>query len=243
MKSEITVTKKATVDEIRTFFDQGVERFTNLQTGYQAAMDSVLIMELLAAVAAHTTPHARTILDIGCGAGNYTLKLLEALPDLHCVLLDLSQPMLDRAMERVRAATRGTLQTMQTDVRTAALGENQFDIVISGTALHHLRADHEWEAVFTNVFRSLAPGGSFWISDLVTHDHPDIQAVLWARYGQYLETQGGVSYRERIFANIAEEDTPRSVGYQMQLLTQVGFKHVELIHKHACFAAFGGVKE
>jgi tRNA (cmo5U34)-methyltransferase len=34
-------------------------------------------MALVAEAAAATTPHARHVLDVGCGAGNYTLKLLE----------------------------------------------------------------------------------------------------------------------------------------------------------------------
>jgi tRNA (cmo5U34)-methyltransferase len=34
---------------------------------------------LVAEAAAATTPHARHALDVGCGAGNYTLKRLERL--------------------------------------------------------------------------------------------------------------------------------------------------------------------
>jgi SAM-dependent methyltransferase len=56
---------------------------------------------LVTEAAAATTPHARHVLDVGCGAGNYTLKLLERLPGLDATLIDLSQPMLDRARERV----------------------------------------------------------------------------------------------------------------------------------------------
>ena len=38
------------------------------------------------------------------------------------------------------------------------------------------------------------------------------------------------------------EDSPRPVTFQMDLLRQVGFHHVELLHKNACFAAFGALK-
>ena len=43
----------------------------------------------------------RRLLDVGCGAGNYSLKLLTLLPNLEVTLVDLSRPMLDRAVERV----------------------------------------------------------------------------------------------------------------------------------------------
>jgi tRNA (cmo5U34)-methyltransferase len=65
---------------------------------------------------------------------------------------------------------------------------------------------------------------------------------MWERYGEYLEQLSGPEYREKVFAYIEQEDTPRSVGYQVELLREVGFRDVEILHKNGCFAAFGGVK-
>src|SRR5438093_12300307 len=108
---------KSTVEEIRRRFDADVERFSNLETGQSATVDAPLAMALVAEAAAATTPHARHVLDVGCGAGNYTLKLLESLPNLDATLIDLSQPMLDRASERVRRATAGAITTVRGDIR------------------------------------------------------------------------------------------------------------------------------
>src|SRR5580698_1446341 len=108
---------KSTVDEIRRRFDADVERFSDLETGQSATVDAPLAMALVAQAAAAVTPHARHVLDVGCGAGNYTLKLLERLPDLDATLIDLSQPMLDRAAERVRGATVGRITTIHGDIR------------------------------------------------------------------------------------------------------------------------------
>src|SRR6516225_6744620 len=112
---------KSTVDEIRRRFDADVERFSNLETGQSATVDAPLAMALVAEAAAATTPHARHVLDVGCGAGNYTLKLLEHLPDLDATLIDLSLPMLDRARERVSRATSGRIATIQGDIRHVEL--------------------------------------------------------------------------------------------------------------------------
>src|SRR5215467_12893752 len=100
---------KSTVEEIRQRFDADVERFSNLETGQSATVDAPLAMALVAQAAAATTPHARHVLDVGCGAGNYTLKLLERLPTLDVTLIDLSKPMLDRATERVGRAATGSV--------------------------------------------------------------------------------------------------------------------------------------
>jgi len=132
---------KSTVQQIRERFDKDVERFSNLETGQSAQIDSPLSLELVAHAASVTTPRATTVLDIGCGAGNFTLKLLQRLPDLDATLIDLSRPMLDRAVERIGVATKGKITAWQGDVRELPLGESQFDIIIAASVLHHLRED------------------------------------------------------------------------------------------------------
>ena len=86
--------KKATNQQIRERFDNDTERFSNLETGQQTTIDAPLTMELCTEAAKYANPHATELLDIGCGAGNYTLKMLTKVPGLNCVLNDLSMPML-----------------------------------------------------------------------------------------------------------------------------------------------------
>lgn len=233
---------KSTVEEIRQRFDNDVERFSNLETGHVAAVDSPLIMDLITHAAAACTPHAADLLDIGCGAGNYSLKMLQALPNLNVALLDLSQPMLERAAQRVGAATSGRVVTHQADIRELELGEAQFDIILAAAVFHHLRADEEWRAVFAKCLRSLRPGGALWISDMIEHQPPPLQALMKARYGEYLSAQKGDEYRQTVFSYIEKEDTPRSILFQVDLLREVGFSAVEILHKNSVFAAFGGMR-
>src|SRR5450631_659028 len=122
---------KSTVNEIRQRFDADVERFSNLETGQSATADAPLALALVAQAAAATTPHARHVLDVGCGAGNYTLKLLERMPNLDVTLIDLSKPMLNRAKERVSQATSGRITTIQGDIREVELPDREFDIVLA----------------------------------------------------------------------------------------------------------------
>lgn len=234
---------KSTVDQIRRRFDADVERFSNLETGQSATIDAPLVLELITRVAAAVSPQASSVLDIGCGAGNYTLKLLQLLPNLDVTLVDLSRPMLERAVERIRPATRGTITTHQADIRELELGEGQFDVMMAAAVFHHLREEAEWAAVFRKCFAALKPGGSLWISDLIQHSTPTVQSLMWARYGDYLTDFKGESYREQVFGYIADEDTPRPLMFQLDLLRQVGFSEVEILHKNSCFAAFGGIKK
>ena len=236
------LTAKSSVDTIRARFDADVERFSNLQTGQSATVDAPLVLELIAEAAAAVTPGARRMLDVGCGAGNYVLKLLEHLPDLDVDLIDLSRPMLDRAVARIAAVTRGTVQAHQGDVRDLALPAEAFDVVTAAAVLHHLREEAEWRRVFQKLYDALRPGGGLWISDLVVHDLSALQALMWRRYGDYLTGLQDEAYRDHVFAYIEQEDSPRSLGFQLDLLRAVGFRHVEVLHKNSVMAAFGGVK-
>jgi tRNA (cmo5U34)-methyltransferase len=233
---------KSTVEEIRQRFDADVERFSNLETGQSATVDAPLAMVLVAEAAAATTPHARHVLDVGCGAGNYTLKLLESLPNLDATLIDLSQPMLDRARERISRATAGRITTIQADIRESKLPDGKFDIVLAAAVLHHLRTDEEWQSVFTALHRALRPGGSLWVFDLVESSIPVVGRLIRRRYGEYLTGLKDEAYREHVFAYVEKEDTPRPLLFQLDLLRQVGFAQVEILHKNVCFAAFGAVK-
>lgn len=234
--------KKSTIDEIRHRFDLDVERFSVLETGQVTTLDAPLSLELITEASSRLVPDARHLLDVGCGAGNYSIKMLTKIPGLHCTLVDLSKPMLDKAYERVSQATTGEVEVWQGDIRSAALPEKHFDIILAGAVLHHLRDDQDWEHTFRKLFKLLKTGGCLMISDLVTQDTDLMTDYTWERYGDYLESVGGQEYRQKVLDYIAKEDSPRSVNFQLDLMKQVGFRRVEILHKNLCFAAFGGIK-
>ena len=235
---------KSTTDDIAARFDADVERFSNLETGQSATIDAPLSMQLITEAAVRLTPKIERVLDIGCGAGNNTLKLRQVYgKPFASDLLDLSAPMLERAKQRVSDAGVDKVTTWHADLRDADLPLESYDVVLAAAVLHHLRDDEDWLAAFEKIISVLRPGGSFWITDLVVQETVPVQELMWSRYGDYLEGLGGAEYRQKVFEYIDREDSPRPVTYQLDLLRRVGFAHVELLHKNSCFAAFGAWKE
>ncbi len=89
---------KSSIEEIRSRFDSDVERFSKIESGQTATMDAPLAMELITQAAIVSTSPIRRVLDIGCGAGNNTIRLRQQVNhDFEIDLLDLSLPMLERA--------------------------------------------------------------------------------------------------------------------------------------------------
>ena len=200
-------------------------------------------MELITQAALAATPTIRRCLDIGCGAGNNTIKLLRDYPgDFDCDLCDLSEPMLIKAEERLTTETSGIVRKFHGDLRELPLPENGYDVILAAAVLHHLRDEQDWEATFKKLYSLLRPGGSIWISDLVAHENKRVHALMWQRYADYLINTGGEEYQRQVFAYIEKEDSPRPVSFQLDLLKKVGFQTTEILHKNSCFAAFGAIK-
>lgn len=128
------------------------------------------------------------------------------------------------------------------DFRDTELPGAPYDVILAAAVLHHLRDEADWLAGFARLHDLLAPGGSLWITDLVTHSLPEVDRLMWDRYGDYLSGIGGPDYRDKVFAYIEREDSPRPLVWQLDLLRRVGFREVEILHKNSNFAAFGACK-
>jgi len=95
------------------------------------------------------------VLDIGCGTGRLTEKLLERLPDGDVVALDLSFNMLQTAREYLRPRFGGRIRFAQADAAMLPMA-GQADAIFS-TATFHWVLDHP--LLFKSLHRALRPGG------------------------------------------------------------------------------------
>src|SRR3546814_232019 len=131
--------RQSSVDKIAGRCDHDVERFSNLESGQQTTIDATVHMDLITDSIVALHPELQTVLDVGCGAGNYTLKLLSKRAPLDCTLVDLSLPMLQRAKERIEKVNSGSVNTVHGDIRLAELKVNHYDAIMAAAVLHHLR--------------------------------------------------------------------------------------------------------
>ena len=233
--------KKSSLDEIRARFDNDVARFSNLETGQQAVPDAALVLDLVAAHCARHLKPGDAVLDLGCGAGNFTLSVLRRVGGLEVHLVDLSRPMLDRAALRVEGSGAATINVYQSDLRSLSFPMGTFDVILAGAVLHHLRDDTDWKSVFANLKHWLKPGGRLYVADIALFEQADIQEMMWARYGAYLAQLGGEAYRDRVFAYIDKEDSPRSLPFQLDLLRASGFAGYDVLHRNSIYACYVGI--
>ncbi|MGN5955854.1 class I SAM-dependent methyltransferase [Sphingobacterium lactis] len=235
---------KSSIKEIEQRFDADVERFSNLESSQANTIDAVLNMELITDGIQRLYPNLENLLDIGCGAGNYAVKtIMKTHNQVNVDLVDLSQPMLDRAKQRVEEVSNGRVEVFKGDFRTVFLEENKYDVIIATAVLHHLREDADWEKSLKKIYSLLKPGGSLWVFDLVEQNSPALQEFMYKeRYGDFLVELKDKAYQEHVFAYIEKEDSPRPLLFQLKMMEQVGFKDLDILHKNLCFSSFLGFK-
>ncbi|MHB8088964.1 MAG: class I SAM-dependent methyltransferase, partial [Anaerolineaceae bacterium] len=182
------------------------------------------------------------ILDVGAGTGNLSRCVLEAIPDVSCVLMDFSANMLS-AVPLVLAQFEGRFETLVTDFIDADYGEAQYDAIISSFAIHHCRGRAEYGGLYQKFALALKSGGIFVCCDVVAGADDSLSQLNENGWRAFLKEQGLESAEvDRILSNYHVEDSPIDCSLHMTLLKEAGFQVVDVIWKRSNFAAYVGVK-
>jgi trans-aconitate 2-methyltransferase len=148
------------------------------------------------------------VVDLGCGTGELSAQLADALPGSDVLGIDSSAEMLERA----RPQSRPNLRFEQADL---AVIEGEWDLVFSHAAIHWVD-DHA--RLVPRLLRLVAPGGQLAVQMPSNHDHPShtltrelaneepYRTVLsgWARRAPVLRIE---QYAELLFAHGASDIT------------------------------------
>jgi ubiquinone/menaquinone biosynthesis C-methylase UbiE len=103
------------------------------------------------------------VLDVGAGYGVVSEEVLQAFPAARITLQDYSQPMLDRARQRL-ADHSGRLRYVLCDLVDPSWPQEvggPFDLAVSAIAIHNLRDPEKIFACYRAIHDLLKPGGCF----------------------------------------------------------------------------------
>lgn len=113
----------------------------------------------------------KTILDLGCGAGDHDRKLIE-LGAKSILGIDLSEKMINEA-KKTTDNNKITYKVMSmTDIDKL---DQKFDLVVSSLAIHYIE---DYDLLCKKVYNILNDGGSF----IFSNGHPMDSAVILKNY-------------------------------------------------------------
>ncbi|MDZ8066785.1 MAG: class I SAM-dependent methyltransferase [Nostoc sp. DedQUE08] len=208
--------------------------------------------EMLEVITRCLTSTSRRILELGCGTGELSLKILNRFPDSQVIALDYSPRMLQFAQDKITAAGYQQRWTgIQADFGDWAdnpenldIG-NEFDACVSSLAIHHLQDEMKLK-LFERIAASLTQDGCFWNADPTLPESPALAEVYKAAREEWAVKQGINLTEIR-----AKRATSSSQGYSsqdqlatldahLQMLSKAGFKAVAVPWKYYGLAVFGG---
>jgi tRNA (cmo5U34)-methyltransferase len=124
----------------------------------------------------------RRVADLGCGDGRLAALVLEHRPDVaEVVAVDRSAPMLAKARERFTKDDR--VRVIEHDLGDDLTPLGEFDLVVSGFAIHHLDNDRK-RTLVAEVARQLRPDGVFANLEVVESATPELQAAFYSAIGR-----------------------------------------------------------
>lgn len=180
----------------------------------------------------------KSILDLGAGTGLLTKFIHERFPDAKYTLVDISEQMIDIARQRFEIMDNFTFEIRD---YSKELPSAQFDLIASALSIHHLDNDSK-ALLYTNIYNKLPDKGCFINLDQFNA----ASGLMNDYYNQYWYDyigQSTISEQERdLWLQRRELDKENTISETLELLRQLGFKHVECIYSYMKFGVILAMK-
>lgn len=166
----------------------GYDRWAESYDGY---VNSTVAVDDMAFPPVWAHLKGQRVLEIGCGTGRHTLRLVQAGNSV--TGLDLSPGML--AVAREKLAKYGNVHLVEADFLNTLLRLEDFDAVITALVLEHIA---ELDGFFVRVAASLKTGGDFYLSEI----HPD--RIAAGTQANFVDDKTGEAIRLTSYAHSEE---------------------------------------
>ena len=218
--------------------------FNEVAENYDATIEKNLvnynqmIEALINAIPDNESPR---ILDLGCGTGNITKKVLERFPNGKVTCFDLSEKMIEIAKEKL--SDYDNIEYVIGDFTIIDIID-KYDAIISSLALHHIPNNQAKKDMYQHIYDSLYEGGVFYNADVIKANS-DYNIILNERMtSKYMKENGCTDEDIETFKkNRNNNDVPITLMEHIKLLEEVGFKEIDVLWKYYSNAVYGGTKK
>jgi len=179
------------------------------------------------------------ILDLGCGNGNVTSKILQLFPESNFTLLDASQEMITLCKARFKTYKVKYVKSYFNDYRFKS---DYYNLITAGFSLHHCDSE-EKKSLFKRIYKSLKKGGVFSFSDLMVNKNKPEHSKLLKEWEAFVNRNfpDGEKW-EWLMEHYNEFDYPDDYTDQMQWLKEAGFTIINLPFKENYWINIQAVK-
>lgn len=128
----------------------------------------------------------KTILELGCGAGNLTTLIGKRFPQAKIHAVDISEECIKECRQRLPEAD---IEYIKADFSNLDFPENTFDLIISSISIHHLN-DSEKEIFFKRLFLWQTTNGILSFCDQFRGESERLYALHMEMWKTFAREQG-----------------------------------------------------
>jgi len=159
------------------------------------------------------------VVDLGCGPGNITLRLAEALPEAEVIGVDGAGTMLAVARARVPEPDRRRVEFLQAVLPSGKVAM-PCDLVVSNSLLHHL---HDPSVFWREVRAWARPDAFVFVGDLSRPESPARVDALVEAYAHDAPPVLQEDFRASLFAAFDDDELRAQ-------LAEAGLAHLDVDH-------------
>jgi tRNA (cmo5U34)-methyltransferase len=225
------------MENVQDFYDQLSSKYSDLIKKCVPRYD-----ELLSNMFLYLQPDFKPlrILDLGCGTGNLTQRILEHFPDVQIDVLDLSEDILHECMDRF--ANKTNINYLQADFKTMNLPLGNYDLVMSSIAIHHVEDPFKLR-LYKEVFQSLKKDGLFIFADQTRGITDEIYFKNIECWKSEAFKLGSTEENWNMWmAHQDAHDFHSPVGWHLENMKKAGFDEVDLLSKYLMWGVFWAKK-
>lgn len=207
---------------------------------------------MLEAIANCLPATATQVLELGCGTGELSMRVLCRCPVAQLIAVDYSPRMLSYAQAKIEAAGFGRVTWVEADFGNWAEGEpevlpiSKYDACVSSLAIHHL-SDATKLSLFRKIHQSLKPGGCFWNADPTPPESQSLASVYQTVREAWTAQQGATLAVVKAKTSIGKpthghstHDHLATLRAHLDMLAKAGFQGLDVPWKYYGLAVFGG---
>jgi tRNA (cmo5U34)-methyltransferase len=218
------------------------EYFSSMLEEYDSLMRRAVPRydEMLERLVTYLPATAERVLELGCGTGNLTLRLLERYPTARIVTIDAGTELLELTRQRA-GPDAARLESRCQRFENLELADGSHDLVVSSISLHHVV---DKGPVYQTLARALAPGGHFLFADELMGVDERVHAINWEAWLAFCRQDGGCTQEElRSLVEHAEaHDHFTSLAEHLRLLQEAGFVDLDCLWRNWIWGIVTGRK-
>ena len=226
------------MEHVKEHFEEEAKEFdgtiVKLIPKYSQMIDSMIL------TIPHDVSDEFNVLDLGTGTGNVSRAVKEKFKNTNIDCIDIADKMIE--MAKIKLADYDNIRYYTGDFNEFEFEDN-YDVIVSSLALHHIRTDDEKKEFYYKIYNSLKDGGIFINSDSVLGSNEKMQEIYSEKWKEFmLNNVPENEIENKWIPQSKKEDYPVPITQHIKWMEETGFKDMDIVWKYYGWAVYCGTR-